>query len=121
LKLETLNLHGYTVAEAIARFVEHYNRVLSSGRVQGLEVIHGKGRAEVGGLRTELREYLGNQGTRIKGFDARLVLRGADYLLNVPGKLAYMHGEDANDNGGCTIVVPFQRLSVPHEWQRYKY
>jgi hypothetical protein len=121
MNLETLNLHGYTVSEALTRFVEQYNRTLAAGRAEGLDVIHGKGRAESGGLREALREYLQSQGTRIKGFDAQLAMRGADYLLNVPGKLAYMHGEDARNNAGCTIVVPFQRLTVPHDWVRYKY
>jgi hypothetical protein len=116
LQLGTLNLHGYTVANGMARFIEEYNRVLAGGKLDGLEVIHGKGRNAEGGLREALRALLRSQGTRIKGFDAQLAMRGASYLLDGPGKLAYMHGEDATHNGGCTIVVPKQKIQLPPEW-----
>jgi hypothetical protein len=121
LKTRTLNLHGFTVDEAMTRFVEQYNRALAGGKGEALEVIHGKGRGGEGGLRETLRGYLREQGTRIKGFDARLAMQGAEYLLDVPGKLVYMHGEDAADNAGCTIVVPRSRLSIEHDWVRYPY
>src|SRR3954468_10198293 len=105
MKLETVDLHGYTIADGMARFVGQYNHVLSSGRADAIEVIHGKGtRGEwggssgTGGIREALRDFLRSQGTRIKGFDAELVLRGAEYLLKVPGKLVYLHGEDATKN-----------------------
>ena len=119
LKTRTLNLHGFTIDDAMTRFVEQYNRALSDGKGEALEVIHGKGRGGEGGLRDALRDYLRRHGTRIKGFDARLAMQGAEYLLDVPGKLAYMHGEDAIDNGGCTIVVPRGRLSIEHDWVRF--
>ena len=121
LKTHTLNLHGFTISDAMTRFVEQYNRALSDGKGEALEVIHGKGRGGEGGLREALRDYLRGQGTRIKGFDARLAMQGAEYLLDVPGKLAYMHGEDATDNAGCTIVVPRGRLTIEHDWVRYPY
>jgi hypothetical protein len=124
LKTRTLNLHGFTIDEAMTRFVEQYNRTLAGGKgeaLEALEVIHGKGRGGEGGLRQVLRDYLRGQGTRIKGFDARLAMQGAEYLLDVPGKLVYMHGEDAMDNAGCTIVVPRHRLSIEHDWVHYPY
>lgn len=114
----TIDLHGYIVAEGMGRFVREYHRVLNGGRYDGLEVIHGKGREGAGRLRETLRDYLKAQGTRIKGFDAQLLMRGAEYLLDGPGKLGYAHGEDAMNNGGCTIVIPRQRIILPHEWIR---
>jgi hypothetical protein len=126
MKLESLDLHGYIIADGMARFVGQYNHVLASGRADALEVIHGKGNrgdwggsSGVGGLRDALRDFLRSQGTRIKGFDAELVLRGADYLLDVPGRLVYLHGEDATHNAGCTIIIPRQRISLPREWRKY--
>jgi hypothetical protein len=123
---ERLDLHGYFVADGMARFVKHYNFMLASKRADALEVVHGKGsrsgggrRTEIGGLRESLRDFLKTQGTRIKGFDAQLAMRGAEYLLDVPGKLVYMYGEDAMHNAGCTIVVPRNRLTLPPEWVRY--
>src|SRR5688572_10469864 len=98
LKTRTLNLHGFTVSDGTTRVVEQDNRALADGKGEALEVIHGKGRGGEGGLREALRDYLSGQGTRIKGFDAQLAMKGAEYLLDVPGKLAYMHGEDATDN-----------------------
>src|SRR3954469_3389465 len=106
LSLLTLNLHGYLVAEGMARFVGEYNRVLGGGKYDGLEVIHGKGHGGPSGLREGLRDILKAEGMRVKGFDAQLALRGATYLFDGPGRLAYMHGEDAMNNAGCTFVVP---------------
>jgi hypothetical protein len=121
MTIERLDLHGFFVADGMARFVKQYNYLLASGRADALEVIHGKGTrgGSTGALRDSLRHFLKSQGTRIKGFDAQLAIRGAEYLLDVPGKLAYMHGEDALHNAGCTIVVPRQRLALPPEWVRY--
>lgn len=126
MTIERLDLHGYIIADGMARFVGQYNHVLASKRADALEVIHGKGnRGEwggssgTGGMREALRDFLRSEGTRIKGFDAQLVLRGADYLLDVPGNLVYMHGEDAQHNPGCTIVIPRRRIRLPREWQRY--
>jgi len=118
---ERLDLHGYFVADGMARFVKHYNYMLVSNRTDALEVIHGKGSrgGGSGGLRDTLRDFLKTQGTRIKGCDAQLAMRGAEYLLDVPGKLVYMHGEDALHNAGCTIVIPRNRLTLPAEWVRY--
>src|SRR5438477_12871365 len=100
MNLHSLNLHGYTLAAGMARFVEEYNRVLAGKRYDGIEVIHGKGKDGAGSLRETLRDFLRGQGTRIKGFDAQLAMRGAEYLLDGSGKLSYMHGEDATHNGG---------------------
>jgi hypothetical protein len=119
LQLATLNLHGYRVADGLARFVDEYNRVLAGGKLDGLEVIHGKGLAGEGELRKALRDLLRAHGTRIKGFDAQLAMRGASYLFEGPGRLAYMHGEDANNNGGSTIVIPKARIQLPPEWAWY--
>jgi hypothetical protein len=46
-------------------------------------------------------------------------MKGAEYLLDNCGKVAYMHGEDIDRNGGKTVVVPRQRIRLPHEWMRY--
>ena len=103
------------------RFVRRYNRLVSEGQPgtpSVIEVIHGKGKGEAGGLiRDTLRRYLREHGKRITGFDVQLVLRGADYLLDkYPGDLAYIHGEDATRNAGCTFVIPRRRLYPPRDW-----
>jgi len=126
MTLQRLDLHGYTVADAMLRFVKVYNTLLnspSSGETKGLEVIHGKGKGDAPSLiRDALRDYLREHGKRITGYDTQLVLRGADYILDkYPGSLTYMHGEDATRNAGCTIVIPRQRLRAPHDWLGYRY
>ena len=126
MRLEKLDLHGYTVADAMLRFVRVYNGLVSArgdGELTGLEVVHGKGKGDTPSLiRDALRDYLRENGKRISGYDTQLVLRGADYLLDKhQGSLTYMHGEDATRNGGCTIVIPRHRLRAPHEWLRYRY
>ena len=117
LNLYTLDLHGHTIADGMSRFVNDYNRILSGGRFDALEIIHGKGRGNTTTIRETLRDFLRTCGPRVKGFDAQLVMRGAEYLLDVPGSLVYLHGEDATHNGGCTIVFPRQRLRLPPEYR----
>jgi hypothetical protein len=126
VRLERLDLHGYTVADAMLRFVRVYNGLLGArtdGELRGLEVVHGKGKGDTPSLiRDALRDYLREHGKRISGFDTQLVLRGADYLLDkYPGDLTYILGEDATRNGGCTIVIPRKRLRTPHDWLGYRY
>ena len=125
MQLTRLDLHGYTVADAMVRFVGVYNRLLGERQgeeLRGLQVVHGKGTVDEGSaIRDALRAFLKSQGKRIKGYDAQLALRGADYLFDNCGKLAYMHGEDVDRNGGQTFVVPFGRLSIPREWRTYRY
>lgn len=123
MQIETLDLHGYTVVDAMNSFVRRYNRLLTSkpgGELWALEVIHGKGKGGEGGLiREALRDYLKQQGKRVKGFDAQLAMRGASYAVEKGGRLSYMHGEDVSGNAGCTIVIPQQRLTLSRDWLRY--
>ena len=125
MQLTRLDLHGYTVPDAIVRFVGVYNRLLDEKRgdeLRGLQVVHGKGTVDEGSaIRDALRAFLKSQGKRIKGYDAQLALRGAGYLFDNCGKLAYMHGEDVDRNGGQTLVVPFGKLRVLPEWRTYRY
>ncbi len=111
MQVQKLDLHGYTVANAMVAFRRAYNMLADRGPGYALEVIHGKGTVDEGSvIREELRSYLKAQGKRISGYDAQLLMRGADYLLDDCGRLAYMHGEDIDRNGGKTVVVPLQRL-----------
>lgn len=122
--LHRLDLHGLILTDAMLRFVREYNRLLGDGQtadLRALQVIHGKGMAgSESVIRETLRSYLKSNGKRIKGFDAALALRGADYLLDGCGGLAYMHGEDVDRNGGQTFVVPFQRLRARPEWHTHR-
>jgi hypothetical protein len=55
----SINLHNFTVAEAIREFVRSYNACVRSGYHGRLEVIHGYGSSGSGGvIREELRKYL---------------------------------------------------------------
>ncbi|MFZ1084268.1 MAG: Smr/MutS family protein [Terracidiphilus sp.] len=55
----SINLHSFTVAEAIREFVRFYNACVSAGYRGRLEVIHGYGSSGSGGaIREELRKYL---------------------------------------------------------------
>lgn len=113
MQVHRLDLHGYTVADAMLAFRRTYNRLAERGKGQALEVIHGKGTIDEGSaIRAELRTYLKSRGKRISGFDAQLLMRGADYLLEGCGTLAYMHGEDLDRNAGKTVVVPLRRLGA---------
>lgn len=125
MRIETLDLHGCTVADAMRLVVQRYNRLLNSAQgseMRALEIIHGKGKGEGGGLIKEaVRDFLKLEGSRIKGFDAQLAMRGASYAAPNDKKLSYMHGEDVSGNSGCTIIIPRQRLSIPRDWAKYRY
>src|SRR3954468_6060760 len=115
-----LDLHGYYVGDAMSAFVRKYNWLVnnppSNGEIHSIEVVHGRGLGkgeDAGAIRDTLRSFLRGQGKRISGYDAQLVMRGADYLLEGCGKLAYMHGEDIDRNGGKTVVIPRQRIRLP--------
>src|SRR5437870_4610014 len=72
MQLESLDLHGYILADAMDRFVRKYNWLVGqgwTGEIQALRVIHGKGMAgSESVIREELRKFLRSNGTRIKGF-----------------------------------------------------
>jgi hypothetical protein len=55
----SIDLHNFTVAEALREFVRLYNHCVRSGYHGRLEVIHGYGSTGGGGvIREELRKYL---------------------------------------------------------------
>jgi dsDNA-specific endonuclease/ATPase MutS2 len=55
----SIDLHNFTVAEALREFVRFYNNCVRSGYRGRLEVIHGYGSTGAGGvIREELRKYL---------------------------------------------------------------
>jgi dsDNA-specific endonuclease/ATPase MutS2 len=55
----SIDLHNFTVAEALQEFVRFYNNCVRSGYRGRLEVIHGYGSMGGGGvIREELRKYL---------------------------------------------------------------
>jgi DNA-nicking Smr family endonuclease len=55
----SINLHNFTVTEALREFVRFYNNCVRSGYRGRLEVIHGYGSTGGGGvIREELRRYL---------------------------------------------------------------
>jgi hypothetical protein len=104
----------------MTRFVGRYNGLLerSGGRLVALEVIHGKGQVDdPSRIREALRELLRKEGKRIPGANARLAMMGAEYLFDNCGRLAYMHGEDIDRNGGKTVVVPRERIRLPAEYK----
>jgi dsDNA-specific endonuclease/ATPase MutS2 len=55
----SIDLHNFTIAEAIREFVRFYNSCVRSGYRGRLEVIHGYGKSGSGGvIREELRKFL---------------------------------------------------------------
>jgi DNA-nicking Smr family endonuclease len=55
----SIDLHNFTVPEALREFVRFYNACVRSGYRGRVEVIHGYGSNGVGGaIRQELRAYL---------------------------------------------------------------
>src|SRR5664280_2604693 len=85
---DDLDLHGFTVAEAIEQFVQDYNTRVENNQFGCLKIIHGYGSTGAGGvIRTKLRAFL-------------------DEHLD---KLRYESGDDYGDPG-WTFVYPKIRL-----------
>jgi DNA-nicking Smr family endonuclease len=89
----TLDLHGYTVADAIAIFRTTYDECQRAGGSHVLDVVHGVGSvAFAGAIRRELRALLDRH---------NMCLR-------------YECGEDVDGNGGHTLVYPERPLVEVH-------
>lgn len=90
-----IDLHGHSVAEALARFTHAYNAAVAAGGAAEIRVVHGHGAS--GGtskIRVRLRELLAEHADR----------------------LDFRHGEACVDpNPGLTIVYPRQPLPDPIE------
>ena len=82
----SLDLHGYTVAEAVDLFVRTYNSRVGRGNLSRFRVVHGYGSGGTGGkIRTALRKFL-------SAFEGEVTVQ--------------------NDpvNPGIMIVIPIKRL-----------
>jgi len=56
---DELDLRGFTVAEAIEQFVQHYNTWVDNNQYGCLKVVHGYGSSGEGGaIRIKLRAFL---------------------------------------------------------------
>jgi len=87
-----IDLHGLTVADALARFTAHYNARLRAGDAGPIRVVHGYGSSGRGG-------------------EVRAALR--DLLSRHTGRLEFVHGETYFNNPGVTIVYPKHPLPPP--------
>lgn len=89
--MSSIDLHGKTWTEALAEFLDFYNRLATAGggSAPTLDVVHGYGSTGSGGvIRTRLRAFLDKY----------------------PQCLEYQAGESVDGNQGHTIVKPLQRL-----------
>jgi len=89
-----INLHGYTVDQALKQFIAIYNLCLQNTKTIKICIIHGYGSTGEGGkIRSSLRKYLAEQ----------------------TDKLQWTSGEKIDGNAGVTYVEPKQALSEPYE------
>lgn len=94
---ERIDLHGFSVTDALIAFIEHCNRCVSNGHKGSVEVIHGYGSSGIGGgIRSTLRHYL------------KIHAKRFDHITL---------GDDLA-NPGITIVYPLQRLPMPVESEK---
>lgn len=89
--MSNVDFHGKTWSEALAEFIDQYNRALQSdgGTTATLDVVHGYGSTGTGGaLRIRIRSFLAKHSRRLE----------------------YMPGETVDGNPGHTVVLPAQPL-----------
>jgi dsDNA-specific endonuclease/ATPase MutS2 len=83
----SIDLHNFTVAEALREFVRFYNECVRSGYRGRLEVIHGYGSMGGGGvIREELRKYLKAHSGTFGEFLAGESLRNPGVTILFPGE-----------------------------------
>ena len=89
--MTTVDMHGKTWHEALADFIDVYNRTArtASGSAATLDVVHGYGSTGEGGV---------------------LRRRFRTFLAKYPTCLRYEIGEDVDGNAGHTLVLPLARL-----------
>ena len=81
----SIDLHNFTVAEAIREFVRFYNACVRSGYRGRLEVIHGYGSSGSGGvIREELRKFLKAHAGDFWGVPYRESLRNPGVTILYP-------------------------------------
>ena len=86
-----INLHSYTVTEAIDEFIEFYNKRVKQGNNSPIMVVHGYGSSGEGGkIRNKIRKLLD------------------DYS----DSLTFSCGETIDQNPGYTLIFP--RKSLPN-------
>ena len=89
--MPSIDLHGKTWTEALAEFLDYYNRnaTKAGDATPILDVVHGYGSTGSGGvLRGRLRAF----------------------LAKYPQCLEFKPGEDFDSNPGHTLVTPIRRL-----------
>ena len=89
--MSSVDFHGKTWSEALAEFIDLYNRTLrdGNGATVTLDVVHGYGSSGTGGtMRTRIRSFLDRY----------------------PQYLEHMPGETVDGNPGHTVVLPIQPL-----------
>jgi len=91
---QPINLHGFTVNEALAQFIIFYNDWIKSKKGIEICVIHGYGSKGNGGkIRSDLRKFLTEHND----------------------KLTWFPGEQIDNNTGVTYVKGYQKLPQIHE------
>ena len=81
--MRTVDLHGLTSKDAVARFVDVYNHAVRHGQRERISVVHGYGASGKGGtLREKMRAFLDRN------------------------HVEYLCGELVDGNPGHTIVIP---------------
>jgi hypothetical protein len=84
----SIDLHNFTVAEALREFVRFYNACVKSGYRGRLEVIQGYGSTGAGGvIREELRKYLKAHSGTFGEFLAGESLRNPGVTILYPGEI----------------------------------
>jgi hypothetical protein len=84
-----LDLHTYSVNDAIEIFLDFYNRQVNSGTRRSIEVIHGYGSSGEGGIiRSRLRAF----------------------LEAYPSSASFTPGEKIDGNPGYTLIYPYLTL-----------
>ncbi len=91
---DEIDLHGYTITEALAAFVAFYNARVGRGNTSQFTVIHGYGSSGDGGkIRSRLRKY----------------------LERFPDRVEFVPGGRYSGNPGITLVAPKRELPSEEE------
>ena len=92
--IDEIDLHGFTITEALSTFVDFYNARVGRGNIAQFTVIHGYGSSGDGGkIRNRLRKY----------------------LEKFPDCVEFVPGGQYSGNPGITLVAPKKALPSEEE------
>jgi hypothetical protein len=114
-----LDLHGFTVDDALARFVNFYNQELLRGSGRSIRVIHGWGSSgSPARIRKSLRRLLDRNSERLEYLPGKVIDPNDGSTLVFPGKVLPSRSTDLGEKILSYCNIPRTMRKITGEFHR---